>query len=164
MVAPMTESEVREAPLAMLVLQLEDERAVLAEAKRQLAEHREQFEQDHKSLIGIEGGAKDEVARLERTIKERGATEFAVVKYPAPGLTNKTYTVLDYKPSEALGWAKEHRIALKLDTKAFEGIAKAEHLDFVEIYSVVKTTIATDLSEAAAEIAASIEDEGPLPE
>jgi len=66
-------------------------------------------------------------------------------KQPVPGVgirENKRYT---YDPKEALAWATSHKIALALDKKAFEAIAKTSDIEFVEISTEIQATIAKDL-------------------
>lgn len=53
-------------------------------------------------------------------------------KTVAPGLSVRINTGLKYDPAKALDWAKSHSLALALDKKAFEAIAKAQPIDFVE--------------------------------
>jgi hypothetical protein len=51
----------------------------------------------------------------------------------APGVKIREVTRLQYDPQDALTWAMEHRIALTLDVKAFEQLAKVARLPFVQI-------------------------------
>ena len=67
-------------------------------------------------------------------------------KQPVPGVGIRESTKLDYEPGAALRWATEHKIALSLDKKAFEGIAKTSQLDFVTSRTEIQATIATDLA------------------
>ena len=67
-------------------------------------------------------------------------------KKPAPGVEIKMFTKLTYDEVEALKWASEHWIALKLDKAVFEKIAKAAPPDFVAVTQEPQATIATDLS------------------
>ena len=46
----------------------------------------------------------------------------------------------------ALKWAIEHKLALQLDKKAFEGIAKQSPLDFVTSTTEIQATIASVLT------------------
>jgi len=54
-------------------------------------------------------------------------------------------TRLNYDDREAMSWALEHKLALKLDTSAFEKIAKTSNLMFVTILEEPSATIATEL-------------------
>jgi len=67
---------------------------------------------------------------------------------PHPAVKIKLYTVLDYDPSVARNWSAEHMPdLLVLDKKAFERVAKAAPMDFVEIEKEPRPTIARDLAE-----------------
>ena len=59
----------------------------------------------------------------------------------APGLGVMVREKLVYDPGKALEWAKEHGLALALDTKAFEAIAKVQKLDFVTTEDAVSAKI-----------------------
>lgn len=54
---------------------------------------------------------------------------------------------LSYTREAALDWAMEHKMALQLDKRGFEKIAKTTELDFVNYETVITATIATDLSK-----------------
>lgn len=68
-------------------------------------------------------------------------------KAPAEGVGIRERTVLTYENKIALDWAKAHKMALKLDTSAFEKIAKADPPDFVKITTEPQATIATNLDD-----------------
>jgi len=71
-------------------------------------------------------------------------------KEPAPGVGIREATVLTYEPKIALDWAKAHKMALSLDTKAFTKLVKADPpaFTFVTITQEPQATIATDLKVA----------------
>ena len=52
-------------------------------------------------------------------------------KTVAPGLSVRVTPKLSYDKEKALAWAFHHKLALALDAKAFEAIAKTQKLDFV---------------------------------
>ena len=66
-------------------------------------------------------------------------------KQPAPGVAIRETKVYTYNSKEAFKWAIEHKLALALDTKAFEGYAKQEDFDFVSTSVKVIATIAKEL-------------------
>ena len=68
-------------------------------------------------------------------------------KRPHPALGVRETTKLTYDDKLALAWAKEHDMALALDKKAFEKIAKASPPNFVTEVVDIVATIATDLSK-----------------
>uniref|UniRef100_A0A6M3LIP0 Uncharacterized protein n=1 Tax=viral metagenome TaxID=1070528 RepID=A0A6M3LIP0_9ZZZZ len=67
-------------------------------------------------------------------------------KKPCQGVGIRELTKLDYELKTALAWATEHKIALALDKKAFEGIAKQSPLDFVTTTTEIQATIAAELT------------------
>jgi len=66
-------------------------------------------------------------------------------KKPAEGVGIRVMTKLVYDEAVALGWAMDKRMALKLDAKAFEKIAKASQLEFVTEEEAPIATIAKEL-------------------
>ena len=68
-----------------------------------------------------------------------------------PGVKIREEPQLTYDPKRALAWAMEHRMALTLDAKAFEKIAKAAHLPFVQVSVEPQATLATRFEDEQAE-------------
>ena len=68
-------------------------------------------------------------------------------KKPAPEVGIREIDKLTYESAAALFWATEHKLALKLDTPAFEKIVKASpaNFPFVDIDTVATATIATNI-------------------
>jgi len=66
-------------------------------------------------------------------------------KTPLAGIGIRVMTRLSYEAKEAMDWALEHKLALKLDTGSFEKIAKTSSLPFVTVLEEPQATIATDL-------------------
>ena len=87
---------------------------------------------------------QEEELLRELTIKAYNETGS---KAPAPGVGIRERIVLQYDGKVAFDWAKAHKIALMLDTKAFEKIAKADPPDFVKITTEPQATIATNLDD-----------------
>jgi len=76
-------------------------------------------------------------------------------KTPAPGVGIREVTKLEYDAKEAFNWAVEHKIMLKLDTPAFEKMAKMApetRPGFVKVHTDPQATIATDLSKILQEV------------
>ena len=99
-------------------------------------------------------GALEEVAAANQWVSEtetllRQLTLQAYAKTgnkaPAVGVGIREVTKLEYDGKVAFDWAKAHKMALKLDTKAFEKIVKADTPDFVKITTEPQATIATKL-------------------
>ena len=68
-----------------------------------------------------------------------------------PGVGIRETIELRYNPKQAFDWAIKNPLALQLNTKIFEKIAKTLHLDFVEYAKVYLATIAQDLSKYSKE-------------
>ena len=68
-------------------------------------------------------------------------------KQPAECLGIRETIELRYNPKEALDWAIKNPLALQLNTKVFEKIARDFLLDFVEYAKVYLATIATDMGK-----------------
>ncbi len=92
---------------------------------------------------------KEELTTNEATLRELTLQAYAETgnKAPAEGVGIRELTVLTYDGKVALDWAKAHKMALKLDTSAFEKISKADPPDFVKITTEPQATIATNLEE-----------------
>jgi len=68
-------------------------------------------------------------------------------KQPAEGIGVREVVELRYDPKEAFDWAIKHNMALQLNPKGFDKIAKASPLEFVEYAKIYQATIAQDLSK-----------------
>ncbi len=93
--------------------------------------------------------AEAETLLRELTIKAYNETGN---KAPAPGVGIRERVFLQYENKVAFDWAKAHKIALMLDTKAFEKIAKADPPDFVKTITEPQATIAGDLEKYITEV------------
>lgn len=92
--------------------------------------------------------AKTLCAELETRIRKAALDAFAENsdnKRPAAGVGIRVTTQLVYDPALALTWAKTTGLAVSLDTKAFEKIARSTPLEFVDMKEVPIATIARDL-------------------
>ncbi|KKN74746.1 hypothetical protein LCGC14_0387880 [marine sediment metagenome] len=91
--------------------------------------------------------AKSKVALDEEKLRELALQAYAETgeKAPAPGVGIRELTKLEYDAGVAFDWAKAHKMALKLDTTAFEKIVKADTPEFVKVTTEPQATIATDL-------------------
>ena len=112
-----------------------------------------EFEWTNRELFKEFDNTKQLCAEAEKALRELTLQAYAETgnKAPAPGVGIRIITRLVYDAGLALSWAKHHEIALKLDTSAFEKIAKASKPDFVEIQEEAQATIATDLSKVLKE-------------
>ena len=88
-----------------------------------------------------------EAAEAETKLKELTlqAYEQTGNKAPALGVSIKIFQTLDYDPKEALKWAMSHQLALNLDKKSFENLAKTTPLEFVTTGEEPRAQIAQNL-------------------
>lgn len=103
----------------------------------------------NQQLLDNEADAKTVCQEAEASLREAALLVYAEVgeKTVAPGIGIRVMTRLNYDSQEAMTWAMEHKLALKLDTSAFEKIAKTSSLPFVNTTEEPQATIATDLKE-----------------
>src|SRR3990167_809369 len=94
----------------------------------------------------------------ENTLRSQAVADYVLTaacgkenKNPIPGIEIKLFQEIRYDPTEAFVWAKEHNLALALDVKAFEKIAKTSPLGFVAMAQIPRAQIASDLSKYAVE-------------
>ena len=104
---------------------------------------------DNVGLISSVVEVNERVQEEEGKLRELTLQAYAETgnKAPAEGVGIREMTVLTYDGKVAFDWAKAHKMALKLDTTAFEKIAKADPPDFVKITTEPQATIATHLEE-----------------
>lgn len=121
-----------------------------AEAKHRVAEARAIWEEANANLLAEEKGSRDDLEKEEAALRAMALAEFRETgeKKPGPGLSVSIGTRLHYEPAEALAWAKRMEIALALDTKAFEAVAKTTPLPFVTVEDEPKVSVARDLGAA----------------
>jgi len=137
-----------------MIDQLQEQVRVVARARQRASELREdkaasmlEWEKQNKKLIDALNDATNYVAESENLLREMTLQAYAETgdKAPAEGVGIRERTILTYDGKVAFDWAKAHKMALKLDTKAFEKIAKADPPDFVKITTEPQATIATEL-------------------
>ena len=107
------------------------------------------WEQDNLALLDGVALAIRQTDEAENRLRELTLQAYAETgnKAPAPGVGIRERTVLTYDGKVAFDWAKAHKMALKLDTTAFEKIAKVSPPEFVKITTEPQATIATNLEE-----------------
>jgi len=103
----------------------------------------EKYMAENNSLFSELENVSEQMINTEMEIRE-----IALTKYKETGEKKLNYGVgirilkkLEYNDKEALKWAKEHNMALSLDKKSFDKIAKAEPMDFVKINEVPQATL-----------------------
>ena len=122
-------------------------RAKAEEAAKRKTEAFIIWRDEHQDLIDNENATKNARIEAEDVLRELAIKTYAVTgdKAVAPGIGIRVMTRLNYESKEAMEWAVKHELALKLDTSAFEKIAKTNNLPFVNITEEPLATIATDL-------------------
>lgn len=142
------------------------EQVIITDAARQgaailqdkLATLRGAFEAQHADLIRLAEQSKGLVTSEEAELRRLALVAFEETgsKTPAPGVGIRITKFVAYDAGKALQWAREHGIALKVDTTAFERIATAspiqpgDPLAFVTVTEQPQATLAKDLHAALA--------------
>lgn len=103
------------------------------------------------ALLEATDHARAQVAEQEARLRALALTNYFETgsEAPSPGVGIRVTTKPTYYPDAALAWAKAHNIALALDVKAFEAIAKHGTCGSIVTFSQEATvTISTDLGAA----------------
>ena len=137
-------------PLRGQAVLVRDLRQTVAGLRDELSQRRQQWEEQNASLIAQARGAEQELAEQESRLREMGLERFQETgdKRPGLGVEVKMFSEPRYEQDQALEWAIEHKLALSLDRKAFEGMAKHGAIPFVRFEQVYRAQIASDLSKA----------------
>ncbi len=139
-----------------MIEQLQEQIKVVSKARQaivQLADKKKvslaKWEQENLTLLNELALVVKETYEAEATLRELTLQAYAETgnKTPAVGVGIREVTKLNYDGKVAFDWAKSHKMALQLDKKAFEKIAKADTPDFVTISQEPQATIATNLCE-----------------
>lgn len=134
----------------MSIAGLAKARNILAERKAVVDAKRAEFEATIAAELAALDEAKAEVDAATEAVKAVAMAEFAASGTKKfDGYEVKVFTKLEYSEDAAFAWAKESGIALTLDKKAFEKVAKATALPFVTEVAEPRVQIATDLSAFA---------------
>ncbi len=137
-----------------MIEQLKEQIKVVAEARDTAVEATASrmkaltdWQEANKELYDSERDTKATCQEAEEALRELTLKAYAETgnKAPAEGVGIRERTVLTYDGKVAFDWAKAHKMALKLDTSAFEKIAKVDPPDFVKITTEPQATIATQL-------------------
>ena len=99
----------------------------------QVQQLREAWASQYAPLLRDEALHKQTVHQVEATLRALAVAIYQSTdrKEIAPGVKVREMTRLIYDPQEALTWAITHQMALMLDVKAFEQLAKVTALPFV---------------------------------
>ena len=97
---------------------------------------RKEFDEQNKKLFETQDKFRVAIVDAKNQISEEAKIEFKDTgeKTLLGGIGIRVGTELIYAPESALEWAKQHNIALQLDKKSFETIAKTNstEMDFLE--------------------------------
>ncbi len=121
--------------------------------KTQVQTLKEKFAVCHAELFKEEVLGKEAVMEAETALRALAVDIFrrTAQKTVHPGVKIREVPQLTYDPHHALEWAMEHRMALALDAKAFEKIAKAASLPFVQMTVEPQATLTTHFEDEQAE-------------
>lgn len=138
------------------IMEIQKRLKILQEARSRLTRYKAQKEYeytkwlaDNELLLRQIEGVTILIAENEQQIKADAIVEYEINKnkHPYPGVEIKLYQEVKYDGKQAEEWAREHNLFLKLDEKGFEKFAKGNPLDFVEVQTIPKAQIATDLEK-----------------
>jgi len=139
-----------------LLERLHRARLTLDSLEAERAEARRHFEEAQAELTSRRGQAALEVEAATLALRTAAIAAFQETGdlAPAPGIKIRMMSRLDYEADEAKRWAINHKMALSLDTREFEKLAKAApaNFDFVRQYQEPAATIATDLGPVLDEV------------
>ena len=141
------------ADLTQLVSVLASSRTAAAMMNATVAASRAEWEATNTLLLQMAASAEAALTRADAALRDAALAAFTETGdvAPVPGVKIVQRTVLDYTEETALAWAKSSGLALKLDTKAFEKVAKATPIPGVTTRQVPSVTVATDLTTALQE-------------
>uniref|UniRef100_A0A6M3J5B0 Uncharacterized protein n=1 Tax=viral metagenome TaxID=1070528 RepID=A0A6M3J5B0_9ZZZZ len=133
--------------LKELINEVVEARAKATELKSQRDALLEEWNKSNQELFDALTQAGAGVAIAETKLREKAIETYlkTLDKAVAPGVGIRVMTKLGYDSKEAMDWAVKHELALKLDTSAFEKIAKTNNLPFVTMSEEPTATIATNL-------------------
>jgi len=138
--------------LQSTVAKLHRARLILLTVADEIAASRQEWEASIALKFITKQAAQEAIDRLETEAKSIRIEMFdGETKTPLYGIGIRDRAELLYTEEDALQWAIDHELALKLDKPAFEKIAKVSPPEFVTINTVRTATIARDLSDWADE-------------
>lgn len=145
------------APLLAQVVHLAKLRAHAQQLRDTLATAEAAFDAEHADEQKALADAEALVAAAEERVRQLAAKDYAATNdtAPAPGVSIKLFTRIEYSVERAIAWAKEHAPVLvkteeKLDRKTFETMVKGNP-DAVAIATITReprVQLAADLAGA----------------
>ena len=130
-----------------LIEKLKLSRSQHNELKTQYRTDLELFKLEHEGMLSSIEYEELNIAEFTDIISQRAIKEYnnTGTKTLYGGIGIRVMQRLEYNPTRAIEWAKKHSIALMLDKKAFEKIAKIEDISFVTKKEVPIVTIPREL-------------------
>jgi len=125
------------------LIKLKQLREVQEASLKVLNDHKAEFEKQNLTLINTVASISEEVLSVEKEIRVQAVDLYNVngEKKQDFGVGIRVLKKIDYDSDTAFAWAKSHELALTLDKKAFEKIAKIGDIDFVKITEEATATI-----------------------
>lgn len=129
---------------------LADARTEYEELASIFASQKRDWEESVAELAGHVADAKSKMQAAEDALRTAGLAHYEAhpesKKLPF-GLGVRVTQSLVYDADTAFQWAQEHKMALSLDKRAFETIAKVSPPEFVTVEEVPTVTIPTDTAK-----------------
>lgn len=141
-------------PLTMeqAVRQVAELRAAYGGSRARVAEFRQAWEQAAADMLAEEASLRRAVQDAEGQLRVMALERFQVTgeRQVGPGVSIRLVTQVEYDAGQALAWAMERKMALQLDARAFESIAKADPsaVPCATVVQVPQATLASDLAAA----------------
>jgi hypothetical protein len=110
------------------------------------------FAEQHADLLARLSEVKAAEAKVTGEIRAEAVDIYTATgeQKPTTGVSVKLYTVVQYDPAAALKWAIKNKMALTLNTEAFEALVKAGEAsigpDLALLVKEPRSAIAKDLS------------------
>ena len=114
-------------PIGEFVLDVHMLRQQVEGHKAEKAMREATWEMENAPLLAYLKEATAALEVAEQALRDAGITIYGATgnKQPYPGVEVKILTDIKYSEADAFAWAKEHAIALRLDTAAFSKLAHA---------------------------------------
>lgn len=133
--------------LTNFLKELKKQRSQYSLLKDEYDRKTKEFNERNKTAVEAINTLGNQISKFEEDIRSTALRiyEYDKEKKLVGGVGIRVREKLEYAEESALIWAKEHELALKLDKKAFEGIAKNTDISFVkkgeEPYATIPTNI-----------------------
>jgi len=140
-------AEVKE--LRELINLVVEARGAVKEATELRTSEYQKWLRTNQHLFDFEDNTKTACQEAEDSLRFLALETYAATgeKTVAPGIGIREVTKYSYSETEALKWAIEHKMALKLDETKFKNHVKADPPDFVTVTTEPQATIATELQK-----------------